>query len=133
MLQHYSTCSTSSLHKSTIMSAAYIFTNHETERIRRLRTYIENNVSQKLTINLFVTLTSINKTKLNTGFKLIYGLPIHQFIRDTRMGTAMMLVKNTDKSIKEISIDCGYKHTQTFSKAFKDYFGKSPDHYRRKS
>jgi AraC-like DNA-binding protein len=48
------------------------------------------------------------------------------------MELAAEYLRNTDKSVKEIGYDLGYKEPPIFSRAFKKWFSMTPLEYREK-
>ncbi len=63
--------------------------------------------------------------------KLIFGLTPTQYIAKTRLGKASTLLLQTEKSIAEIAMHCGYFDHSAFSRAFKKAAGSSPVGFRR--
>ncbi|GHA32881.1 hypothetical protein GCM10007103_12910 [Salinimicrobium marinum] len=71
-----------------------------------------------------------SESKLRRGFKAIYGDTVYNFHREKRFEKAVMLLTNTEQSIKQISLDCGFKSASHFSRKFKKRFGVKPSHLR---
>jgi AraC-like DNA-binding protein len=68
----------------------------------------------------------LNRTKLQYGFKQVFGVSIYDFQLQKKMEKAKALLRKTEKSIKEIARLCDYKSTSSFSQAFKKATGVSP-------
>ena len=64
-------------------------------------------------------------------FKKETGISPIQAINDLRMTTAKKMLRFTDKSIKEIAINCGFSDEFHFSRNFKKRFSQSPKTYRQ--
>ena len=47
-----------------------------------------------------------------------------------RLETAALKLKHSQNDIGQIAFDCGYQNHETFTRAFKDYFGLTPLEYR---
>lgn len=58
------------------------------------------------------------------------GKSLGEYIENLRMVKATDLLKDTEMSVAEISIACGYNSTNTFYKVFKKNFNVSPSTYR---
>jgi AraC-like DNA-binding protein len=79
-----------------------------------------------ITIEGLAIEVGLNRTKLQYGFKKVFGLSIYDFQLQKRMEKAKHLLLRTEKSIKEIARLTGYKSTSSFSQAFKKAFGIAP-------
>jgi AraC family transcriptional regulator len=65
-------------------------------------------------------------------FKEIIGISPKQYIIKLRLETALhQMIIHPQKSIKEISIDCGYSSPAVFTRAINNYFGLPPFVIRR--
>ena len=58
--------------------------------------------------------------------KFITGKSTAVFIRWVRLQHSLEMLKNTEKSISEVSYSCGFKDPSWFSRAFKEEFGYPP-------
>jgi AraC-like DNA-binding protein len=74
---------------------------------------------------------SINATKLQIGFKKIFGKSIYACHRDACLELAAVMLLDTDKSIFEIALGTGYSGSGNFCNAFKNRYGVSPGQYRK--
>lgn len=61
------------------------------------------------------------------------GRTFSRIILEKRMERAVLLIKNTDLTLEEISEILGYSNHSNFFKTFKEYFGKTPREYLRQS
>jgi AraC family transcriptional regulator len=59
-------------------------------------------------------------------FKNVYGLSPYQYIKEKRLNLAKENIEQGKASITEIAAQVGYADLFSFSKAYKQYFGKSP-------
>lgn len=79
-----------------------------------------------ITIEGLAIEVGLNRTKLQYGFKQVFGVSIYDFQLQKRMDKAKYLLLKTEKSIKEIARLTGYKSTSSFSQAFKKATGVAP-------
>jgi AraC-like DNA-binding protein len=100
------------------------------ESIRRARDLLIKNQRYHITISDLSRETRMNRTKLQYGFKQIFGVSIDDFRIQMRMEKAKELLEQTEKSVKEISILLGYKSMGSFSTMFKKMFRLSPTQWR---
>ena len=62
-----------------------------------------------------------------------YGISPSQFVIDTRLHRAKLLLSCSDKTITEIAFSCGFYDSSHMLRAFKQYEGMTPKEYRKKS
>lgn len=84
-----------------------------------------------ITIEGLAIEVGLNRTKLQYGFKQVFGVSIYDFQLQKRMEKAKQLLQKTEKSIKEIARLTGYKSTSSFSQAFKKASGIAPLAWRK--
>jgi AraC-like DNA-binding protein len=72
-----------------------------------------------------------NEFRLKRDFKLMFGEPVHAFLLRRRLEHARVLLRDRDRSVKEIATEVGYAHASHFSTAFRKRFGVPPTAVRR--
>jgi AraC-like DNA-binding protein len=105
---------------------SYLITKADRQVFFEIAAYIKTNPAQKLTIRLLCKRTSMNAEKLGGGFAEIFKLTPRQFIIKYRMQYAVLLLKETEKPIKEIAALTGYLNTKSFHRAFKKFHRVTP-------
>jgi AraC-like DNA-binding protein len=73
----------------------------------------------------------LNRTKLQYGFKQIYGINIYDFQINNRMKKAKELLLTTHKPVKVIATLCGYSSNSSFVAVFKKVVGVTPLQFRK--
>ena len=63
-------------------------------------------------------------------FSALYGQTPYEFLQKYRIERAKFLLRNTYKSISEISTDCGFSDVYSFSHCFKRLEGIAPSQYK---
>jgi len=101
------------------------------EYVKYTEDYIRANLRNKISINEIASHIGINRSYLSRLFKKYKNASPQQFIVETKMYTASMLLKNSDKSISEIAQLVGYCDRFEFSKKFKRFFGVSPSVWKK--
>lgn len=102
------------------------------EDIVKLIQFIQTNIGMKLTVDFLAEQIHLSPDYLSKYFKKHTGKTISQFISETRIDKAKLLLKQTDKSITEIGYTCGYSSPANFRKYFTKIAGLSPREYRKK-
>jgi len=98
----------------------------DVELIKKAREYIRNNFHHELTLISLARSVGTNETKLKAGLKKMYGKTFTEILRDDRLLKAKHLLEEKQLSVKEISLQCGYKSVSMFGKRYKEKFGYSP-------
>lgn len=68
---------------------------------------------------------------LQKNFKQITGDTVYKYVQQVRVKEAEYLLKNTDKSILEITHQVGYHNPSKFASLFKKYYQLTPLKYRK--
>lgn len=104
--------------------------DYDTECVRAAHAILATDPLRHITIEDLALEVGLNRNKLQFGFKKLYGHSIDEFRLKTRMRFASKLLRQTDKSIKEIARLTGYKNISSFSVAFKRVFRQPPTQWR---
>ncbi len=88
--------------------------------------YIEENISEKLSLVILARQFGISEFHYNRIFKAVTGTSLKQYILGRKLTKAVDLIKGTDGSILEIALDMGFEYPEVFSRAFKKQFGIAP-------
>ncbi len=108
------------------------FTVQERSVFKRLKSIISGNLRQHYSIDELAQIAGMNRTKIQTGFKAIFGKTIHTYTLDLKMMKAKhLLTEDPSLSLKEVAAQVGYKYTTHFSAAFKKKFKFSPSLFRK--
>ncbi|MGX3066077.1 helix-turn-helix domain-containing protein [Ursidibacter arcticus] len=88
---------------------------------------IRNEFHHSLSISSLSRRVGLNECYLKRDFKAQLGFSIGDYIRQLRLNTALELLLNENKSIKEVMYFVGYSHIGYFNKIFKQKFGYFPN------
>lgn len=72
----------------------------------------------------------VNYAKFRQQFKDYTGITIGAYISEIKLGRAKEMLMETDKSIKEIAMDCGFMNTDYFCAVFRKNTGETATTYR---
>jgi AraC family transcriptional regulator len=104
--------------------------NSYLESINKAIAFIENNSSRDIQLKDIATEANLSQYHFHRVFKLLTGDTTKDFLTRLRIEKAALKLKHSQDDIGQISFDCGYQNHETFSRAFKDYFGLTPADYR---
>lgn len=71
----------------------------------------------------------LSLSKLNDGFKHIYGDSIFNFLLDYKLEYARKMLLSKKHNVSEISLQIGYSTASHFISAFKKKYGTTPKQY----
>lgn len=98
--------------------------------IRRVLTYIDNDLAADLSLSALASITQTNASYLSTVFKKETGHTLTEYVTGKRMEHAVFLLNATNMQIQTIAFYCGIPDVCYFSKSFKKTYGKTPTEYR---
>ncbi len=101
------------------------------ESISRAIEYIENNLTNDITIEDISNYSYISLFYFQKGFSIICGYGLSEYIRNRRLSCAGYEVLNTDNKIIDIALKYGYDSPDSFTKAFTRFHGSTPTEVRR--
>lgn len=98
------------------------------DKLNEVRDLLMKNIYNPHSIDELSKMAGINRTKLQEGFKELFGNTIFGFISDHRLDDARqrLLDEKNNVTISEIAAASGYKNPQHFTAAFKRKFGLLP-------
>nr|WP_297279574.1 AraC family transcriptional regulator [uncultured Butyricicoccus sp.] len=100
----------------------------ENEKINELVSYINDHLSDDLTLDRLADACYISKSHLAHQFKTYTGLTLYQFIIKKRVTVARNLIREGEP-VMEACTKCGFNDYSNFLKAFKREFGRSPKEF----
>lgn len=111
--------------------AAVRLTGNDRRRLQQVRELLEANLMQTVRIEDLTRQFGLNRNKLCTGFRLLFGVSIFDFAVGLKMDEAQRLLQQSQLNVSEIALATGYSSAGAFSAAFHRRFGHSPTDVRR--
>ena len=96
------------------------------ELINQVIDYIHTHLHKALTLEMLAAEMNMSVYHFHRLFKSHLQETLSAYITRQRMERAVMYLQTRDLSLQELSEKMGYATAQSFSKAFKRYFGVSP-------
>jgi len=94
--------------------------------------YIDQHYQEDISLNDLAYRFAMNPSYFSTVFKKVVGKNVTSYIADLRIEAACRLLKETQKSIVDISRSIGYEDIQYFYRVFKNKTGMTPMEFRKK-
>jgi AraC-like DNA-binding protein len=101
------------------------------EDIQNAAKYIRINYSQCITLEQISSLSNMSSSHFSRKFKLVTGFGFKEYLCNIRITEAIKLLLETNLSITEIALLCGFSDSNYFGDVFKKLKGISPLQYRK--
>ena len=98
--------------------------------LQEVKKYIDQHFIDPASLDSLSKHFGINEFKLKHGFKVLFDTSPMRYFQFKRLEYSLMLLRETDMSIKSIADEIGYAHAANFTAAFTKSFGNAPMHYR---
>lgn len=96
-----------------------------------IRAYIDMHVMENLKLDDIAEKFHFSKEHIIRSFKKSYGITPHQYIIESKIRIAMIMLINTDNSIEEISSALSFSDPHHFSASFNSLVKMRPSAYRK--
>ena len=100
------------------------------EEAYSFRNIINNHLFENLTLEELAILTNKSVSSFKRTFKEVFEEAPARYIKRKRLQKAAELLKTTDKRIREICFECGFRDGAHFTRSFTQQFGSAPAAYR---
>jgi len=102
--------------------------------LEELEEFVKKNLdSYNLSVEELAVANFISKRQLSRNLKAITGFSPAKFIKEIRLNEArQQLESGIASTITEIAYNCGFSSIQSFSRSYKNRFGKAPSEYMKK-
>jgi AraC-like DNA-binding protein len=95
-------------------------------RVAIAKAMIERKPAMSLNINTLARAAAMNRTKLRSAFKAVYGMTLLEYRTSLVMQSAEQALKQPGMTVQEAAFQAGYANASSFIVAYKRYFGASP-------
>jgi AraC family transcriptional regulator len=98
---------------------------------RRLKAYIEANLSISLTTTELARVVNLSPSYFSRAFKKSFGQPPHSYLTTRRTIRAQELMLTTDEPLSQIAVACGLVDQSALCRLFRRTVGRNPHAWRR--
>lgn len=113
-----------------LLARKYCNGNRDEDTVSRVKMYIQDHMTEPLTVDQLAGLVYVSKSYLSRIFKKQTGMTLIEYQRQARINSAKTMLVSSEVSIEEISYIIGYNSPKYFCRAFRDCTGKSPREYK---
>ena len=102
----------------------------KSRRINKVCKYIEDNISQKISLSEAAELVNMSDSAFSHFFKKQTSISFITYVNNLRIAKACELLANTELSASEICYDCGFNNKSNFIRLFTKRKNMTPIEYR---
>ena len=101
------------------------------ERLERIVSYIDAHHQGPLSLDEIASSEGITPTHLSHLFSEGLGVRYQDYLGEKRLETAVLLMRNSSKSIIDISYEAGFSDPKYMTRLFKKRYGCTPKEFRK--
>ena len=107
--------------------------NHSTlpDSLQMILSLMQNNIDEPLSMQEIARYAGLSRRHIERLFTRHMDTTPSRYYLELRITRARQLLQQSNKSIADIAVACGFVSTTHFSHCFKDYFGCSPTQARQ--
>ncbi|MEU6257274.1 helix-turn-helix domain-containing protein [Streptomyces sp. NPDC001663] len=102
-------------------------------RMLRARDAMDRAYAEPLDVPALARIAHVSPAHFTRTFRATFGETPHRYLQRRRVERAMFLLRETDRSVTDISFEVGFASPGTFSRTFRDIVGRSPREYRKQA
>ncbi len=99
---------------------------HSNDILREIISYVNENYTEKLSLNEIAEKTGFSREYLCRFFKKHMGITLMKYLNEVRISHAGWLLTGTDLSIAEVMTKSGFSNQTMFNRLFKEIYGMTP-------
>lgn len=99
-------------------------------RVRKAMLLIERNLGNPLSTEYIARHVNVSSRQLERLFQAQLGMSPLAFALKIRLNNAYTLLVNTQNSVIDIAVQCGFLSSSHFSRSFRSVYGKTPSQVR---
>ena len=104
-------------------------TINKLSRIRKLLDYIDLHYDTDIPLTKAAEILGYDAFHCSKTFKAITGVSFITYLNTVRIGKSLDMLKNDDRNILDIALDCGFNNARTFNRFFKEITQMTPSEY----
>ncbi len=93
--------------------------------------YINDNFARNPTLDELASFCHYQKNYFCEYFKRLTGMTYKEYLSNIKINYSKKLLKSTNKSIKEIAIECGFNSANNYIRKFKEITKSTPKNFRK--
>jgi AraC-like DNA-binding protein/mannose-6-phosphate isomerase-like protein (cupin superfamily) len=118
-------------HASEVLRSEYVRHRQQAERLARLFEYVREHYAERISVTQATQLVHMSQAQFMKVFKKVSGMTFVAHVTRVRIMNALRQLQETDQTIAEIAVTCGFPDQSYFDRRFREALGKSPREWRR--
>jgi AraC family transcriptional regulator, transcriptional activator of the genes for pyochelin and ferripyochelin receptors len=102
------------------------FSSLELASIRQVQTFVSRSLENPPGLFELARMAGMSHTKLNRGFKALFGTTVFGYLRQCRLDESRRLMETGEMNMAEIAYATGFSSPSHFARAFSNRFGMQP-------
>jgi AraC-like DNA-binding protein len=99
-------------------------------RLLRARDAIDRTYAEELDVPKLAEIACVSEAHFIRSFRTTFGETPHRYLQRRRVERAMFLLRESNRSVTDVSLDVGFTSLGTFSRTFREIVGLSPREFR---
>jgi AraC-like DNA-binding protein len=119
--------------RKPIASVAYQGTanRQKVERLQRVLSYLEEHWNDTVKLDDVAQVAALHPQSLSRFFGQHLGMSFQEYLVQLRISRAARLLIETDRTVSDIALSCGFNNLSNFNAQFKRIKGQSPRGFRK--
>ncbi len=92
--------------------------------------WIEGNLQERIEIEKLADIAHLSPFYYQRLFRRLVGKPVMEYAKLRRLANAADTLAKNQRRIIDVALDYGFENHETFTRAFKDTYGVTPEEYR---
>ena len=102
------------------------------QKLHQVMSYIKENYQYNISMQEVADLCGMNYYHFSRFFKKVTNQKFNEYLLETRLNSAQKKLLQSEKSISEIAMECGFEYVSYFIQKFKRKNGMTPREYQKK-
>jgi AraC-like DNA-binding protein len=100
-------------------------------QIKRLKHFIDNELDNSISVHALSNIASLSPSHFAHAFRTSFGIAPHRYVVFCRLRKATNLIMESELSLCEIALICGFADQPHLCRIFKKHFSQTPVAWRR--
>lgn len=120
------------LHRASKLPALRASTREELRRrVQRATSFLHASLDQPVTVADAAAAACLSPFHFHRLFSAFHGETPHRYLTRLRLDRARALLRNDDRSVAQVALDCGFESVGSFTTLFTKHVGIPPGRFRR--